>query len=256
MQLADLDVAGRRKILLEAWKLVELDPKELGLSRLIAGLKCEWLTRSSGDEERRQLGRRPCERPVRCRTTHSEFQGVVHDVALGGLRMSVPRSLPVGSQLRLSSRAPSSPEVRCRVAWCRHGYAGLSFDEAPERLLDSWVADLLVEVGFDESVIFERKEHLHLAPLEVSIRGVVGEFKCIDMGPGGCRLESFVSVSEGREYELHLGPHDEFEKLRLPVMVVQCTLTEALGSYLTTACFLPEDFEQEELLFDYIQAFG
>lgn len=247
---------GPHRLLLEAWRFTHLRPKELGLARLIAGLKGQWITRSSGDEERRRLGRRACRHKVVCEGANRSFDAVVLDIALGGLRIQTSSEPRLGGRLKVGSSELPGDEVVCRVAWWGQGQAGLAFEAGPDDLAASWVTTLLSETGFDESVIFRSKDVLRKAPLPVRLRSrhLDCEARCLDLGPGGAEFECYEEIAKATELEVFLGPYADLGPLKLPGVVVHLAANANSGSHIHTLCFEPDEEGQEELLTHYIAA--
>lgn len=251
---APVDLDGPHRLLLQAWRFSQLAPRELGLARLIAGLKGQWITRSSGDEERRRMGRRSCRHKVVCESGARSFDAVVLDIALGGIRIATERDLKTGSTVTVFSSELPGDEVSCRVAWSGRTEAGLELHGPPESLASSWLATLLSETGFDESILFRSKEVLRSAPLPVTLRAPhrLLDARCVDLGPGGAQFECDEEVAKASEIRIAMGPYGGLEPLLVLGVVVHTAEDPESGSWTHTVCFETSEEAQDELLASYI----
>ncbi len=251
---APVDLDGPHRLLLQAWRFSQLCPREVGLARLIAGLKGQWITRSSGDEERRRLGRRSCRHKVVCEAPTLSFDAVVLDIALGGIRIETERPPKVGATVQVSSSVLPGDQVSCRVAWSGRSQAGLELQGQPEDLAASWLCTLLSETGFDESVIFRSKEILKGASLPVSLRAPhrLLEANCIDLGPGGAKFECDEEIEKATELRIAMGPYGGLDPLLVLGVVVHVDSDEESATWTHTVCFETQNEAQDELLASYI----
>lgn len=194
---------------------------------LIEGLRS--LRRGSDGAERyrdgRQVFRIRCEYEVEYRVSERGYQGQIVDIGLGGMKLRCSHPPEVGESVIVSYPAAGSrganQSVPCRVEWVRHRerdraqYVGLTYDASHEHLGQSWVKQLLKELGFRADLTFQRRRYLRaecFVPVRITDpNGGHHQGRLCNLGVQGALIESPLLPSPGAAVTLQIGP---FENLR------------------------------------------
>ncbi len=186
--------------------------------------------------QKRRATRMLCQYKVECTSNGKKFDAVVRDISLTGMKLEVPKAVPVGSTLAIRYQvAPSAPRytnnldidtVNGLVVWCtppRAGngvtLAGLSHSDEEEAIARSWIYHVLRELGLSKSNVKERRKYARIpcclpaslgAVDSEGVRGLV-----LDLSEDGCYYEGDMTVRDGTRVRLNLSLPD------LPSLVLE-----------------------------------
>ncbi len=186
--------------------------------------------------EARRAPRLVCLYEVNCQIGTRRFPAVVSEISLTGVRLDLPESLARDTIVVLRPELQQSDlgGVRCSVRWCRRTpreglTAGLAFQETPEHLSRSWVAQLLHSLGFGAG--HQRRRSLRVqtrVPTEIISSGGEGVGKTMDLGIGGLQLQTSMRLEVGEEIDLMLGPTEGLQRVGFRGVVVNARGTKSL----------------------------
>lgn len=182
-------------------------------SRVVA-LLAQWQSGPSPFERRRGVERLACELESVCVSSEKRWDTEIRNLSVGGVELLHPEPVPRHTRLALVPK-PFLDTVTGRVAWIRpveHGYRiGLSFDQDPERLSHTWVAETLLSMGSEFLLQRAPRKYVRV-PTEVYSTLVMEDGRCVDIvlrdvSMGGCLLHSSEPF-ELQELVLRLGSVD------------------------------------------------
>ena len=193
------------------------------------------------------------------------YRGTVTELGVEGLRLkSLEAPLAQGQALDIHYELPDEVEergsVKVQVAWVqrvgREMVAGARYVDSRENMRRSWVRLLLQEIGFDDSRIFQKRQHLRVdttIPARVFQHEqlIGGEHRVDNLGIGGALLHSSDPLDKGAIYSLEMSLWRILPTLRLPVGVIDVRPDPAEG-YLMSLQFGEMDAPQVKVLGNYI----
>lgn len=194
-----------------------------------------------------------------------QYRGTVTELGIEGLRLkSLEAPLAQGQALDLCYDLPEEVEergpVRVQVAWVqrvgRELVAGARYVDSRENMRKSWVRLLLQEIGFDDSRIYQKRQHLRVdttIPSRIFQHDQLlgGEHRVVNLGIGGALLHSTEALDKGAIYSLEMSLWRILPTLRLPVGVIEVRPDPA-GGHLISLQFGEMDAPQVKLLGNYI----
>lgn len=228
-----LDYDDAANVMLQAFELLrQVDAGALAeLAEGVTGVEMKRAGR-----EARRAPRLVCLYEVNCQIGTRRFPAVVSEISLTGVRLDLPESLARDTIVVLRPELQQSDlgAVRCSVRWCRRTpreglTAGLSFQETPEHLSRSWVAQLLHSLGFGAG--HQRRRSLRVqtrVPTEIISSGGEGVGKTVDLGIGGLQLQTTMRLDVGEEIDLMLGPTEGLQRVGFRGVVVNSRGTKSL----------------------------
>lgn len=185
-----------------------------------------WLFRTEAEVEtvatpptqRRRATRMPCRYSVECISGGKKFSGMIRDISLTGMRVDLPRAVPVGTEIavryRVSADAPrftnvlSLDTVMGRVVWSRTGMGGsaevgLCHIDEEEDIAHSWIYHVLRELGLSKVNVKERRKYPRIRCLR---EGRLGDAHgmILDLSEDGCQVECTMGMRDGTRVRLHL----------------------------------------------------
>ncbi len=204
---------------------------------LIEGLRA--LRRGSdgaeGYRDGRQVYRIRCEYEVEYRVSERGYQGQIVDIGLGGMKLRCSHPPEVGESVVVSYPSAGSrganQTVPCRVEWVRHRerdraqFVGLTYDASHELLGQSWVKQLLKELGFRTDLTFQRRRYLR-AECYVPVRitdpnGDHHRGRLCNLGVQGALVEALLPHSPLTTVALQIGPFEELPSFQVAGSVTQ-----------------------------------
>ncbi|MBI3925854.1 MAG: PilZ domain-containing protein [Armatimonadetes bacterium] len=238
------------------------------LDKLIQGLKSLVVRRPAySTEERRELIRLRCRIPVTVSTAVQTVKGTVIDMGLRGMRLKVDHPLPPDQDVQVGHPSPSSQydvdQVRCRTVWYRKRrfsgdlMVGLLYADTPANMARSWVKYVLRAIGFDDEVIYQRRRFVRAeADIVVDLFDRVGnrltDGTVANLGVGGALVLSEVSLPQGTNVRLEIGPYGNFPILSMIAKLVGVRKDRDDGRYFLSLRFISPEPEQVELLGKYV----
>lgn len=208
------------------------------LKGLLSGLKA--LVRGGGDEDwdfgdRRELVRLSCHYDVEFVHKGKKQEGRIVDLGLKGMRLRGFHKMKKGDEVDVTYSLAISAlheTIRCKVLWCRQRekdfvtFVGLGYPEDDKLMRKSWIKQVLQEVGFGKSKIYEKRK---LVRAECFVPGELVSGHCqvqkgqlYNLGVGGALIQLKDKVDIGSEVELRIGPHQHIKQFSLNGKVVQC----------------------------------
>ncbi|MEW6283288.1 MAG: PilZ domain-containing protein, partial [Candidatus Eremiobacterota bacterium] len=208
-------------------------------------------SRRFGTEEQRRAVRLPCEQAASLKHAGGTDAARIRDISLIGLRLELSTELEARSIVEVDG-------MHCEVRWCARltengpWNAGVAFLEPPAVLVDSWVAELLHRLGFNEEYIHQSRNSIRVeAALPVDVRGV-GTAVTRDLGVGGCLLESPAELPDSQLFDLSIGPLQEMEPLRLTGKVMSARRDRTRDVWLCSLRFADPTPAQVRLVGRYV----
>lgn len=159
--------------------------------------------------QKRRNSRTPCEAELVVRIQDQEHSAQLCDIGIGGLRMQVDAPLKPGEVTEIRLRKRPETAVRASVRWSHGSQFGLQFADPTEKLRDSWVSQVLRQLGRTAESARERRAHSRVnVGYPLTLTALVGTFvgKVENVSPGGCGAESSLVPPVGLEGEAKLGP--------------------------------------------------
>lgn len=249
-----------QRSMLAALKRAESSPPKL-VEKLASGLKSLVEGRGAGElKEKRRGPRVECEYRVRAKTDTLTVDGRLVDLGIFGLSFLSPVELRTDTELEISpplevmEEAPTA--IRCKVEQCvpvgDKYHCGLAYNESAETLTESWIAQLLLALGFDLTHLVQKRKQRRV-PVEITaeFQTFDGELstaaRVMDLGVQGALVEAKVQWGQGTEIGLLLGPYHEHEAFYLDGVVVDVRDGED-GAFLHGVRFYPSDPQRMERL--------
>ena len=203
---------------------------------------------------------------VRAHLGDQDHKAIVTELGVDGLRlksMEAPLAQGQEVELRYASEvdgAEAGP-VRVQLAWVQKSgrdlVAGARYVDSRENMRRSWVRFLLTEIGFDDTRTYQRRKFIRV---DASIPSrifqdsevLVSEARLVNIGIGGCLLESSEGLEKGREVTVEMSLWRILPTLRLPATVIEHRQDPETGLALTSLKFGAIDSGQVKLLGNYV----
>lgn len=249
-----------QRSMLAALKRAESSPPKL-VEKLASGLKSLVEGKDAAElKEKRRGPRVECDYRVRAKSDTLTVDGRLVDLGIFGLSFLSPVELRPDSELEISpplevmEEAPAA--IRCKVEQCVPSgdkyHCGLGYNESAETLTESWIAQLLLALGFDLThLVQKRKQRRVPVEIKAEFQTFDGELstsaQVLDLGVQGALVEARVQWTQGTEIGLLLGPHKEHEAFYLDGVVVDVREGEN-GAHLHGIRFYPSDPQRMERL--------
>lgn len=160
-------------------------------------------------KQKRRNSRTPCQAELVVRIQDQDHPAQLCDIGIGGLRMQVDAPLKPGEVTEIRLRKGSETGVRAAVRWSHGTQFGLQFADPTEKLRDSWVSQILRQLGRTADSARERRTFSRVKiSYPLTLTALVGTFvgKAENVSPGGCGAESNLVPPVGLEGEVKLGP--------------------------------------------------
>lgn len=203
---------------------------------------------------------------VRAQVGDQDHKAIVTELGVDGCRfksMEAPLVQGQEVELRYASEVEGADvgPVRVQVAWVQKSgrdlVAGARYVDSRENMRRSWVRFLLTEIGFDDTRTYQRRKFIRV---DASIPSrifdgsevVIPEARLVNIGIGGCLLESASSLEKGREVTVEMSLWRILPTLRLPAIVIETRHDSEAGFYLTSLKFGSIDSAQVKLLGNYV----
>ena len=203
---------------------------------------------------------------VRAHMEGQEHKAIVTELGVDGLRMkSMEAPLAQGQEVELRygsdvDGAEAGP-VRVQVAWVQKSgrdlVAGARYIDSRDNMRRSWVRFLLMEIGFDDTNTYQRRKFIRVdasIPSRIFHESevVVGEARLVNIGIGGCLLESAEPLEQGRQVTVEMSLWRILPTLRLPASVLDVRSDPDTGLALASLQFGAMDPAQVKLLGNYV----
>ena len=176
--------------------------------------------------ERRQLVRARCRIPSSLRYQGRNLTGWIVDLGVQGLRIRTSEPLKVGAVVALRPSGPHQHTwVECRIVWSRpssdrkYFLAGAGLPSDREKLKQSWVYRILLELGLKASSLKERRGFLRLdgripmrlEGLETGVEEVDAE--SLNLGVSGVLIRTHRPLYPGKRYRVWMGPYKSLPRI-------------------------------------------
>jgi hypothetical protein len=203
---------------------------------------------------------------VRAHLGEQDHKAIVTELGVDGLRfksMEAPLAQGQEVELRYASQvegAEAGP-VRVQVAWVQKSgrdlVAGARYVDSRENMRRSWVRFLLMEIGFDDTRTYQRRKFIRVdasIPSRIfqEAEVLIAEARLVNIGIGGCLLESAESLEKDREVTVEMSLWRILPTLRLPATVIETRQDPDTGLCLTSLKFGAMDSAQVKLLGNYV----
>lgn len=203
---------------------------------------------------------------VRAHLGEQDHKAIVTELGVDGLRfksMEAPLAQGQEVELRYASEvegAEAGP-VRVQVAWVQKSgrdlVAGARYVDSRENMRRSWVRFLLMEIGFDDTRTYQRRKFIRVdasIPSRIFQESevLISEARLVNIGIGGCLLESADSLEKDREVTVEMSLWRILPTLRLPASVIESRQDAETGLCLTSLKFGSMDSAQIKLLGNYV----
>lgn len=203
---------------------------------------------------------------VRAHLGEQNHKAIVTELGVDGLRfksMEAPLAQGQEVELRYASEvegAEAGP-VRVQVAWVQKSgrdlVAGARYVDSRENMRRSWVRFLLMEIGFDDTRTYQRRKFIRVdasIPSRIFQESevLISEARLVNIGIGGCLLESADSLEKDREVTVEMSLWRILPTLRLPASVIESRQDAETGLCLTSLKFGSMDSAQIKLLGNYV----
>lgn len=203
---------------------------------------------------------------VRALLENQEHKAVVTELGVDGLRFkSMEAPLAQGQQveLRYISQVDGAAvgPVLVQIAWVqrvgRDLVAGARYVDSYENMRRSWVRFLLMEVGFDDSQTYQRRKFIRVdasipARIFNQATELVLEGRLVNIGIGGCLLESGQTLEKGQEVIVEMSLWRILPTLQLSAKVIESRVCNESDLSLISLQFGKMDSAQVKLLGNYI----
>jgi len=185
------------------------------LKKIIRGFRDFAFEDAPSVEERRRIQRLTCHYPLTLSSSGSPLPVTVMDLSAAGAALISSRRFAKGSIIMLGQ--PQLPNMektqalQATVRYCRglreRFRVGVEFRG---NLVDSWVGEALLELGFDSSHMEQKRRYVRAqTQLPIEIRTWDGEFlvgTLLDLSRGGALLNTTKAWGVGEALRLILGP--------------------------------------------------
>lgn len=210
-------------------------------------------------EERRRMIRVRCYCHVEVQDGQEKVKGVVTDLGVDGLRLKCPIKLSEGANVNITY--PGKGGVQCQVIWSTphpryvESVSGLKYEDTSENLRQSWVRQMLQELGFDESKVYTRRKFIRAnasipARLEAPDKSQLNA-RVVNLGVGGALVELEEEFPHQTILQLDMSLWRILPTLQLPAMVLNSRRDEN-GKVLSGLRFGELNPQQVELLGKYV----
>ena len=180
----------------------------------LVALFANWQSGPSPYERRRGVERLRADEKAICVSSEKRWETVIKNLSVGGAELLHPE--PVPRNTRLALVPPSYDQtVTGRVSWVRENGSGFrlgfNFDQDPQTLSESWVAETLLGLGSEFLLKRAPRRYVRVST-EVHSRLVTEDGRNIevvlcDVSLGGCLLQS-EEPFQVEELTLRLGSVD------------------------------------------------
>ncbi|MEW6284458.1 MAG: PilZ domain-containing protein, partial [Candidatus Eremiobacterota bacterium] len=223
------ELESYKSVMMDALRLVDEREDPVWLQGVVGSLKSFGVETEKLPERRRSI-RVHTQLACTCEWNGKSYEAQVVNLGLGGLHVYVDAEPPRGDRLVLFERDdPARSRIGCLVHWTRkmansdRRLVGVTFDETPEVLARSQFARLLTELGFRESVLYQRRRRKRVearmaVELDDLADGSLGTV--LNMGVGGVLVECEREFPEGSILCISVGPLERrLSQFKVPAQV-------------------------------------
>ncbi len=158
--------------------------------------------------QKRRNTRTPCEGDIYLRWQEQDLVAEICDIGIGGLNVKLEQSLPAGEVVEVRSPFHHQSMVRASIKWVHQGRLGLNFLDSPAELRNSWVNQVLKDLGLTAQSVRERRNHSRLpVKLPMTLQAPVGTYSAtvVNLGLGGVCAHSALAPPVGLTGTLQMG---------------------------------------------------
>lgn len=209
------EIQGFRSAMVQAMRILEEKDAPKWLSSMVGNLKSLGVDSEKTPDRRRSI-RVHSQLALSFQLGDKTGEAQVVNIGLGGLHLYLDLEPERGDTIVLLDPASGRARpvgIKCSVQWVRKMprstrlLVGVNYDEKPETLARSRLAQLLSELGFLEKLIYRRRRRRRVkARIEVAVNQQF-EGTILNIGVGGVLLECGEELSEGANVSLTVGPH-------------------------------------------------
>lgn len=220
------------------------------LSKLLEGIKAVVLESdpSRNLKERRRASRVECEFRVSAELDGLMVESRITEIGVFGLTLRGGREFPLKGVVEISPphglELEDTDTIRCIVVSSgkdgEEFRAGLVYHEPAEELSNSWLAQLLRELGYSVSHLAQRRRLRRIearVPAELQTLGgdCTTPAVILDIGMEGALVETDANWPEGSQVGVLLGPYEKHEALYVEGLTVD--MRESEGKWLHSVRF-------------------
>lgn len=158
--------------------------------------------------QKRRNTRTPCEGDIYLSWRGEDLVAEICDIGIGGLSVKLEQNLPAGEEVEIRSPFHQQSMVRAVIKWVHQGRMGLNFLDSPSELRNSWVNQVLKDLGLTAQTVRERRNHSRLSvQLPMTLQAPVGTYSAtvVNLGLGGVCAKSALAPPVGLTGSLQMG---------------------------------------------------
>ena len=159
-------------------------------------------------KQKRRNTRTPCEGDIYLAWQGQDLVAEICDIGIGGLSVKLKTALPLGEVVEIRSPFHQESMVRAAIKWTQQGRVGLSFTDSPSDLRNSWVNQVLKDLGLTAQTARERRNHSRIpVSLPMTLQAPVGTYSAtvVNLGLGGVCVKSALAPPLGLTGTVQLG---------------------------------------------------
>lgn len=160
-------------------------------------------------KQKRRNTRTPCEGDIYLCWQGQDLVAEICDIGIGGLSLKLKNPLPLEAVVEIRSPFHQESVVRAAVKWSHQERIGLSFTDSPSDLRNSWVNQVLKDLGLTAQTARERRNHsrLPVVNLSMTLQAPVGTYSAtvVNLGLGGVCAKSALAPPVGLTGTVQLG---------------------------------------------------
>ncbi len=255
------EIQAFQSVMVHAMRLLQDKEPPRWLGSMVAGLKSFGVDSEKTPDRRRSI-RVHSQLAVDFSLGDRSGQAQVVNIGLGGLHLYLDIEPERGDIITLLDPASGRAKpvgIKCAVQWVRKMprstrlLVGVNYDEKPENLSRSRLAQMLSELGFLENLLYSRRRKRRVkARLQVGVNAKAQELEGIilNIGVGGVLLECKQELASDAPLTLSIGPAGRLYALTVAGEVRHCQTGE--GGWQYGIRFLHLNPDQVKLLGKYV----